>query len=210
MGRIDEALLHIEQIADGTERAFQIAGLVSTLFKIKGVVLVLTGESAYDIYANVTSNRPSVELACLSEKPSMRTLHEVIRGQLHGEGAWGQWTVAGVPLRLLDSATIQYPDLCRDFNTEHGIVKLMPAEELLVECILASVYPEPDEEAQTRARLLLINGLTEAFQMDWATLQNLCANSNYRISEDLARLRTAAKKDVDAMQSAPDQVGGKL
>jgi hypothetical protein len=206
MGRIDEAIQHIEQIADGTERAFQMAGLISTLFKLKGVVLIVTGHPAFEIYANATSDHPAVELAVFSGQPSPRIVLDVMRGQLHAKGGQGRWRVAGIPVRLLGHTTIAYPDLCRDFNTDHGVVKLVPAEELTVECVLASIHPEPDHEAQTRARLLLINGLTEAFHMDWATLQTLSNHSDYRVSEELARMRTAAKKDVDAMSAAPDHI----
>jgi hypothetical protein len=207
MGRIDDALQHIEQIEDGTERAFQMAGLISTLFKIKGVVLVVTGQPAFDIYANAAANDPVVELAYFSGHPAPRIVLEVMRGQLRGKGAHGQWNVAGIPIRLLGPPALARPDLCRDFSTDHGVVKLIPAEELAVECILAAVHPEPDTEAQTRARLLLINALSEAFQMDWATLQTLCDHPDHRLGEELARLRAAAKKDVDAMGSNPDQIG---
>jgi len=207
MGRIDEAIQHIEGIGDGTERALQTAGLISTLFKIKGVALIVTGQLAFEIYANAASDHPAVELSLFSGQPAPRTVLDIMRGQLHAKGGLGRWTVAGIPVRLLGTAHVVYPDLCRDFTTDHGVVKLMPVEEVTVECILASIHPELDFEAQTRARLLLINGLTEAFQMDWATLQTLCDQPDYRVGDDLAKMRMSAKKDVDAMSSAPDHVG---
>jgi hypothetical protein len=206
MGRIDEAIQHIEQIDDLTERAFQMAGLISTLFKIKGVVLIVTGQPAFEIYANATSDHPAVELALFSGQPTPRIVLDVMRGQLRAKGGLGRWRIAGIPVRLLGATKIVYPDLCRDFTTDHGVVKLVPAEELTVECILAAGHPEPDFEAQTRARLLLINALTEAFQMDWATLQTLCNHPDYRVGEDLAKMRAAAKKDVDAMGSHRDDI----
>jgi len=207
MGRIDDSIHHIEHLVDGTERAFQMAGLISTLFKIKGFVLLVTGPLAFDIYANATSDKPVVDLAFFSGQPPPRIVLEIMRGQLHGKGSLGQWTVAGIPVHFHDGAAIAHPELCRDFTTDHGIVKLLPAEEIAVDYILASIHPEPDPEAQTRARLLLINGLMEAFQMDWAALQALCDHPDYRIGEELAKMRAAAKKDIDTMNSAPDQVG---
>jgi hypothetical protein len=206
MGRIDEAIAHIEQIGDGTERAFQLAGLISTLFKLKGVVLIVTGHPAFEIYANATSDHPAVELAVFSGTPTPRIVLEVMRGQLYAKGGQGRWKIAGITVRLLGQATILYPALCRDFNTDHGVVKLVPAEELTAECVLASIHPEPDFEAQTRARLLLINGLTEAFQMDWPTLQTICTHPDYRVGEELAQMRAAAKKDVDVMGAHRDDI----
>jgi hypothetical protein len=207
MGRIDESIQHIEALPDATERAFQMAGLISTLFKIKGVVLLVTGQLAFDIYADASSDQPTVDLAFFSGQPPPRTVLDVMRGQLHGEGSMGQWMVAGIPVRFHDGAALGHPELCRDFTTEHGIVKLLPAEEIAVDYILASVHPEPDEEAQTRARLLLINALMEAFQMDWTVLQALCDHPDYRVGEELAKMRAAAKKDIDAMGTEPDRVG---
>jgi len=206
MGRIDEAISHIETIDDLTERAFQLSGLISTLFKIKGVVLIVTGQPAFEIYANATSDHPAVELAIFSGVPTPRITLEVMRGQLHAKGGQGRWRLAGIPIRLLGQTTLAYPDLCRDFNTDHGIVKLVPAEELAAECILASIHPEPDFEAQTRARLLLINGLSEAFHMDWPKLQELCTQPDFRVGEELAKMRASAKKDVDAMGAHRDDI----
>ena len=68
---------------------------------------------------------------------------------------------------------------------------------------MAAVYPEPDAEADTRARLLLINGLTDAFHMDWTALHALCHRPDYRVGEELAKMRLAAKKDIDVMGLMP-------
>lgn len=207
MGRIDDSLLSVESIADGTERSLQLAGLLSTLFKIKGVVLVVTGQLAFDSYANAASNKPELDLAIFSGKMTPRSLLEVMRGQLHAKGSINHWKVAGIPIRFQGEAIIVNRDLCRDFTTEHGVVKLFPVEELTAEYILAAHYPEPDFEAQTRARLLLINGLTDAFQMNWPALQQLCHRTEYRIGEELAQMRMSAKKDVDAIGAGTDQTG---
>jgi len=206
MGRIDDALLQLESIEDTSERALQLAGLVSTLFKIKGVVLIVTGRLAFDIYANVASDKPEVDLAPFTGKINTRLILEIMRGQLRAAGTLDEWIVAGIPVRFLPEPIISYRELCRDFNTDLGVAKLPPAEEITADRILASVYPEPDQEAQTQARLLLINGLSEAFVMDWATLQNLCHHNDYRVGEELARMRQAAKKDVDAIGATPDPV----
>lgn len=207
MSRIHDSLQALEEIGDGTERAFQLAGLISTLFKIRGVMLVVTGQLAFDSYTNSSSPSPELELATVSGKLTPRVLQEIMADQLGGKGFIHRWTVVGVPVRFLGGFTSTLPELCRDFMTDHGVVKLLPAEEMTAERILASVYPVPDEEAETQARLLLINALSDAYQMDWTALQNLCHHTDYRIGEDLARMRAAAKRDVDAMGVAPDPIG---
>jgi hypothetical protein len=205
MGRIDDAILNLNTIEDKSERALQLAGLISTLFKIKGVILTVAGQLAFDIYANAASDKPCVELATFSGKLTSRLLLEIMRGQIHAKGSSiHHWKVAGIPVHFQGEALITYRELCRDFNTDLGVVKLLPAEEITADRILASVYPDVDTEAQTQARLLLINGLSEAFQMDWTTLQSLCDQQDYRVGEELARMRQSAKKDLDALGATQD------
>ena len=194
-------------MADGTQRALQVAGLISTLFKIKGVILVVTNQLAFDSYANAESEKPEVELAAFAGKLAPRAILEIMRGQLYAKGSLYHWTVAGIPVRLHNDAVIAHRELCRDFTTDHGVVKLLPVEEITADCILAAAHPTPDPEAQTRAHRLLVNGLAGAFHMDWAVLQSLCDRPEYRVGEELARMRLAAKKDVDAMGAGADQVG---
>ena len=192
---------------NGSERALQLAGLISTLFKIKGVILVVTNQLAFDAYANAESEKPEVELAAFAGKLAPRAILETMRGQLYAKGSLYHWTVAGIPVRLHDDTIIVHRKLCRDFMTDHGVVKLLAVEDITADCILAAVYPVPDPEAHARAHRLLVNGLAEAFSMDWTLLQSLCDRPEYRVGEELARMRLAAKKDVDAMGGAPDRIG---
>jgi hypothetical protein len=199
MGKIDDSLAKLVDIEDKTERAFQLAGLISTLFKIKGVILVVTGRLAFDLYANAASKNPELELSPLNVKLTTRLVQEVMAGQLHARGLATHWTLAGISVEFQSEVITGLRGACRDFMTEHGVAKLLPAEELTAERIVASVYPAADTEAQTQVRLLLINALTRAFQMDWAVLQTLCHLPEYRVGEELSRMRAEAKRDVDSI-----------
>jgi hypothetical protein len=207
MGRIDDALQTLEGIEDGTERALQLAGLISTLFKIKGVVLVVAHELAFDSYADTASEKPEVDLAAFAGDLAPRTILEIMRGQLYGKGSLYHWTVAGIPVRFQNDTVIAYRELCRDITTNHGVVKLLPVEEITADCILAAVHPEPDSEAQARAHLLLVNGLAEVFEMNWTVLYHLCHRPDYRVGEELAQMRLAAKREVDALGTGRDHIG---
>lgn len=207
MGRIDEALQTIAGIEDETERALQLAGLVSTLFKIKGTVIVVTGELAFNVYAQTESVHPSLELTAFSGQFAPRTILEIMREQLHATGSLYDWSVAGISLRFLGDAPMVNRDLCRDFTTDHGVVKLMPVEEITADWILAAVHPAPDPDAQARAHQLLVNGLAEVFDMDWTALHHLCHRPEYCVGDELARMRLAAKKESDATGRSRDHVG---
>ncbi len=212
MGRIDDALQALQATEDGTERALQLAGLISTLFKIKNVSLVVIGQLAFDSYANTASPYPEVELAPFVGDLTPRTILEIMRGQLYGQGSLYYWMVAGVPVRFVHDDGIEKRDLCRDFTTDHGVVKLMPVEEIAADRILASVHPSLDNDAHEQAHHLLVNGLADTFHMDWTVLHALCHRPDYRVGEELAKMRLAAKKEVDALGVGRDHVGetGKL
>jgi hypothetical protein len=207
MSRIDDALLSLEALEDKTERALQLAGLISTLFKIRTVGLIVTGRLAFDSYANTTSPDPELDLAVFAGKLTPRLLQELMGEQLRAEGAIDRWKVVGIPIRFLGETATTHRDLCRDFTTDHGMVKFVPVEEITVERILVSVYPAPNNVARAEALQLLINGLAEAFPMDWTVLRTLCDQPEYRVGEELARLRAEAKQEVDALGLGADPVG---
>jgi hypothetical protein len=207
MGRIDDAIRNIEGIEDGTERALQLAGLISTLFKLKGVVLVVTGQLAFDSYANTSSTYPEVELAPFAGDLAPRTVLEIMRAQVYGTGTLYQWTVAGIPVRFQHETVIANREMCREFTTDHGVVKLLPVEEIAADCILASVYPELNSTEYDRAHQLLLNGLSDVFHMDWTALHGLCHRPDYRVGEQLAQMRLEAKREADAAGRSRDHIG---
>jgi hypothetical protein len=207
MGRIDDALQSLEAVKSGTERALQLAGLISTLFKIKGVVLVVTHQLAFDGYADTEAENPEVDLAFFAGDLAPRTILEIMRGQLYGRGSLYHWTIAGIPVRLQNDTVVSYRELCQDITTNHGVIKLLPVEEITADYILAAFHPEYDPEAHARAHLLLVNGLAESFQMDWTALHTLCHRPDYRVGEELAQMRLAAKREVDISGKARDHIG---
>jgi hypothetical protein len=209
MGKIDEAMTTLVQIEDRTERALELAGLISTLFKLRGVILVVTGELAYASYADAPAEEPELELAPFTGKLLPRLVQEIMSGQLGGEGAIGRWVVAGIPVRLHNEFSFAMRELCRDFNTDHGVVKLIPAEELAAERILASVYPVANPVAHREAIRLLINGLTDAFHMDWTALRKICYLPDYRVGEELSQFRAEAKQRADTLGLTTSPVDGK-
>jgi hypothetical protein len=207
MGKIEEALQAITDIPEPTERAMQLAGLISTLFKLHGVAVIVTGELAYSSYTNGTLSQPELELAPFAGKFTPRILQEIMAGQLGAEGAIGRWTLAGIPIRFHSEIPLLLRELCRNFTTDHGVVKLWPAEEITVERILSAVYPVANPVAHEEAVTLLMHGLSDAFRMDWNTLRKLCHQPDYRVGEELARLRTEAKQKGDSLGLFPDPVG---
>lgn len=207
MGKIDEALVQIESIKDWTERAMTLGGLVSTLLKLKGVTPIIVGRLAYDTYLGNSNEQEELILATLSGRLSPRILQEVFGEQLRGTGMMWKWKVANTVVKITGEAVLERKELCRDFQTDYGVAKLMPVEELCAERILASIYPKPNEQARYEAKRLLILGLAETLVIDWQVLQELCNSERYRAGEQLAALRTEAKQEVDAAIAAEAALG---
>jgi hypothetical protein len=207
MNKIEEALQTLASMEDQTERALELAGLISTLFKLHDVTLIVTGELAYSSYADITSDEPYLELAALAGKLTPRLLQEIMAGQLGAEGSVGRWTLLEVPIHFQFESGLVLRDLCRDFTTSQGTVKLWPAEELTAERVLAAVFPAENPVARGEALTLLTQGLIDAFEMNWIALRELCHRPEYRVGEELSQLRMKAKAEADAQGLIPDQIG---
>ncbi len=207
MSKVDEALKTLAQIADPTERALELAGLLSTLFKLRDVALVVTGELAYNSYADTPATAPELELAAFAGKLTPRLLQDVMVGQLRAAGSVSRWSLLGIPIRFHFESGLILRNLCRDFQTKHGTVKLWPAEELTAERVLAAVFPSSNPVARGEALTLLTQGLVDAFQMNWIALRELCHRPEYRVGEELSVLRMEAKQEADARGLSTDPVG---
>lgn len=207
MSKVEEALQNLKAIENPTERAMEVAGLISTLFKLRGVALIVTGELAYTSYADITSTAPELELAAFGGKLTPRLLREVMAGELNAHGSISRWVLVGIPIQFHFESSLVLRDLCRDFHTEYGSVKLWPAEEITAERVLAAVFPSSNPIARGEALTLITQGLVDAFQMNWIALRELCHRPEYRVGEELIEMRIEAKQEADARGLIPDPIG---
>ena len=207
MSRLRDALETIAAIENLPARSVELAGLVSALFRVRGVELIVTGQLAFDSYAARTSPDAELELAAFAGKLTPRLLQEVMGGQLEAEGSLTRWTLLGVPVRFRFESSLALRNLCREMMTQHGVVKLWPAEEITAERVLAAVFPTANPAAERDALALLTNALIDAFDMDWIALRNLCHEPQYRVGEELTELRVMAKRNADTLGLTKDPFG---
>ena len=106
MGRVDDALMTLREMPLGTERALQLAGLITTLFKINGVVLVATGQLAFHGYADTRYDHPEIDFASISGGLPPRTVLEIMRGQIHAKGSVYDWKVGRIAVRFQENERI--------------------------------------------------------------------------------------------------------
>lgn len=197
MGKVDEALAAIQQQSDSTERALLVGGVLSTLMRIRGAELVLVGDLAYDCYVNNSNSGADLVLCVLKGQLTPRLIQEVMVEEMHAKGRIWNWECAGVTIRFGGQVITEYPALCREFKTDYGVARLIPAEELVAERILSAFYPVADPEARAEARRVLALAHAEAFVMDWHILANLCASPTYRMADELDQLKREAVDEVE-------------
>jgi hypothetical protein len=197
MGKVDDVLARIATIEDSTVRAFQLAGLSSALLKIKGVVPIMMGALAYDCYVSDTNTNRELWMGTYAGKLTPRILQEVFGEQMHGQGLMWEWQIAGISVHLTGDAPVTHRDLAREFQGDYGSIRLVPIEEITAERVLASIIPGGNEQAALEAKRLMQLGLSNALVFNWRVLQDLCNHINYRVGEQLARLRMEAKAEYD-------------
>jgi hypothetical protein len=202
VGKIEEALEQIGAIDSLVERSLFLGALASSLFKLKQLVPVLIGRTAFECYTDAADGAGRLHLGFSGNLPSPRILQEIFAGQLQGVGALDEWEILGVHVLVQGGYATELPELCRDFETDFGVAKLAPAEELTAQRVLAAVYPVANGEARFEAKVLIAGGITESFVMDWPVLQKLCDSQAYRVGEALAQLRMETKRELDEAAAA--------
>jgi hypothetical protein len=68
-----------------------------------------------------------------------------------------------------------------EMEAPYGRVRLVSPEDLLVERVLVSVYPQRDEAADACARKLIAVALGGQVELDWQEARRLAARPEYRI-----------------------------
>jgi hypothetical protein len=75
-----------------------------------------------------------------------------------------------------------------ELQAPYGTIRLVSPEDLLVERILISVYPQPYEPARLCARKLIAVALAGQVEVDWPEARRLAGRPEYRILPELERL----------------------
>ena len=210
MTPVEKALFILSHTESPADRAFHLAGLISSLFRLRGVSLLVTGDVAYGSYARRRLIAPELELASFGGKLTPRLLQEVMGQELKASGRGMRWTLLEVSVRFQWENGVALRNLCRDVKTDFGYAKLCPAEELTAERVVAAVFPSEGNEARGEALRLITLGLIEAFDMNWIALRELCHKPGYHVGEELTEMRVEAKREADARGLIPDQIGGPL
>lgn len=186
--QIQRALGDITAETDSTLKHLKLASLVSAVFRKQGVELVVVGGSAIEFYTEGAYVSGDLDLCLVSPaRLDIRTRQELM-GQLDGRGGPRSWQVAGQYVDILGQVETLARTPFDEIDAPYGPVRLVSPEDLLVERVLVSVYPQRDETADACARKLIAVALSGQVELDWQEARRLAELPEYRILPVLKEL----------------------
>lgn len=185
---IRTALTDISAENDPTLKHLKLASLVSAVFRERGVELVVVGGSAIEFYTEGAYASGDLDLCLISPgKLDLRTRQDLM-GQLGARGGPRSWQVAGHFVDILGQVETLAATPFDELQAPYGLVRLISPEDLLVERVLISEYPQPDPDAGQCARKLAAVALAGVVEMDWPEVLRLAARPEYGILPALTQL----------------------
>ena len=178
--KIQAALTDVAAESDPTVKSLKLASLCSSLWAERGVQLVVVGGSAIEILTEGAYTSGDLDM-CHATAASLpiRERQEVM-GLLGATGGPRNWQVAGMYLDLLGPAESFSRTPYRRVEAPYGTVLLMKPEDLLVERVLVSVYPEKNEAAHECAKKFTAVILGGDMAVDWQEVRRLANLPEYR------------------------------
>jgi hypothetical protein len=179
--KIKAAVADISADTDPTRKAAKLASLCSALFRERGVELVVVGGSAIELLTEGAYTSGDVDLCRLRPAPLPLRERQEIMGQLGAKGGPRSWQVAGGFVDLLGPLESLARTPLRKLQGAFGVIQLAQPEELLVERVLVSIYPQPHPPARDCAKKLAAVALGGAMELDWKEVRRLASRPEYGI-----------------------------
>lgn len=179
--QIQMALADITAEGDPALKHLKLASVVSGIFRERGIELVVVGGAAIEFYTEGAYVSGDLDL-CLVSPPrvDVRTRQELM-GRLNARGGPRSWQVAGQYVDILGEVETLARTPFTDIEAPYGRVRLVSPEDLLIERLLISVYPQRDEAADACARKLTAVALAGQIELDWGEARWLAARREYAV-----------------------------
>lgn len=194
---IKSALAKITAEQDPTIKSLKLASLCSALWAEQGVQLVVVGGSAIEILTEGRYASGDLDMCHINALPLSVRQRQEIMGLLCAKGGPRNWQVAGMFVDILGPVESFARTPYRRVQGPYGEVLVMKAEDLLVERVLVSAYPQADETARDCARKLAAAILGGAVEVDWAEVRRLANLPEYR---NLPECKKLVKEVADELE----------
>ncbi len=176
---ITKALADISSEKDATLKSIKLASLCSALWAERGVELVVVGGSAIEFLTEGAYASGDLDMChTTAANLPIRDRQEVM-GLLGAEGGPRNWKVAGMYFDLLGPVESFARTPYRRVEAPYGSVLVMKPEDLLVERVLVSVYPEENPTARKCARTLAGVALRGQVEMNWSEVRRVAQRPEY-------------------------------
>jgi hypothetical protein len=193
--KIKSALADITAEKDPTLKSAKLASLVSALWRERGVELVVVGGSAIEILTEGAYVSGDLDMCHLSVATLPVRDRQEVMGLLGAKGGPRNWQVAGMYFDLLGPAESFARTPYRRVRGPYGEFLVLQPEDLLVERVLVSYYPEPHPPALKCARELAVVMLADVVKTDWAEVLRIANRLEYRnVEQCKALLREVANE----------------
>ena len=179
--RLRAALTDISADADPTRKTAKLASLCSALFRERGVELVVVGGSAIELLTDGAYTSGDLDLCSLKQGALPLRERQEVMGQLGARGGPRSWQVGGLFVDLLGPLETLARTPLRKLKGAFGVIQVIQPEELLVERVLVSVYPQAYVPARQCAKKLAAVALGGAVELDWKEVSHLAGRVEYRI-----------------------------
>jgi hypothetical protein len=178
--KIKVALSDISGEKDPTIKSLKLASLCSALWGERGVELVVVCGSAIEFLTDGAYASGDLDM-CHENKATLpiRERQEVM-GLLGAEGGPRNWKVAGMYFDLLGPAESFARTPYRRIEGPYGQVLVMKPEDLLVERVLVSVYPQKQPSARECAKKFTAVILGGGIAVNWDEVRRLANLPAYR------------------------------
>ncbi len=179
--QIQSALADITVETDPTLKHLKMASLVSTIFRERGIELVVVGGSAIEFYTEGAYVSGDLDLCVVpSSQPLTILLRQELMGLLGAKGGPRSWEVRGIYVDVLGAFENLARTKIRGIAAPFGEVRVSPVEELIVERVLVSVYPSDYPPARECAKKILAAALQGEVETDWQEVRRLAESSAYK------------------------------
>jgi hypothetical protein len=178
--KIKSALAEVTAEQDPTIKSLKLASLCSALWAEHGVELVVVGGSAIEILTEGAYASGDLDLCHTTAATLPVRQRQEVMGQLGAKGGPRNWQVAGMFVDVLGPAESLARTPFRRVQAPYGDVLVMKPEDLLVERMLVSVYPEKNPAARDCAKKLAAMILDGVIPVDWAEVRRLANLPEYR------------------------------
>jgi len=177
---IKKAVTDISAEKDPTLKSMKLASLCSALWRERGVELVVVGGSAIEFLTEGAYTSGDLDMCHITYATLLIRDRQEMMGQLGAEGGPRNWRVAGMYLDLLGRVESFARTPYRRVEGPYGMVVLMKAEDLLVERILVSAYPQKNLAALECAKTLVGVILRGQVDVNWEEVRRVAKLPEYR------------------------------